>query len=146
MRAWPNQQLYAALNADHQGQFTFPGAPSQSYSLMEQQQNAHAAHQHSKHTTMMHKKPIKVREVILHCQFNQDSTCLAVSTNLGFKIFSLSHPENIVKLYETTEIGIVSLIEMQFRSNIIALVLSKGKKVETRQANVMTRQSINSKY
>ena len=60
---------------------------------------------------------------MLHCQFNQDSSCLAAATNFGFKIFSLSHPEKVVKLYETTDIGIVSLIEMQFRSNIIAVVL-----------------------
>ena len=60
---------------------------------------------------------------MLNFQFNQDSSCIAVSTNYGFKIFSLTDPEKLVKLYETTDIGIVSLIEMQFKSNIIALVL-----------------------
>ena len=49
---------------------------------------------------------------MLHCQFNQDSSCLAVATNFGFKIFSLTHPEKVVKLYETMDIGVVSLIDM----------------------------------
>ena len=61
-------------------------------------------------------------EVVMSTQFNQDFSCLAVSTNLGFKIYSVAHPNKLIKLYENKEIGVVSLICMQFRTNILALV------------------------
>jgi hypothetical protein len=52
------------------------------------------------------------KEVVLHTQFNQDGSWLAVSTNFGFKIFQIMDPQNIIKLYERSDIGIVTLIEM----------------------------------
>lgn len=35
------------------------------------------------------KLDIPEKEIVLSTHFNQDSTCVAVSTNLGFKIFSV---------------------------------------------------------
>lgn len=66
---------------------------------------------------------------MLHVTFNQDGTCLAVSTNLGFKIFQVCHPLQILKLHESREIGVVSLIEMQFRTNILAFVTRSSHKL-----------------
>ena len=54
----------------------------------------------------------KVPEKVLSTHFNQDCSCLAISTNLGFKVFSLMHPNKIVKLYENKNLGVVSLIAM----------------------------------
>ena len=35
---------------------------------------------------------VQQNEKVLSTHFNQDCSCLAISTNLGFKIFSLLHP------------------------------------------------------
>jgi len=35
---------------------------------------------------------VQPNEKVLSTHFNQDCSCLAISTNLGFKIFSLLHP------------------------------------------------------
>ena len=51
-------------------------------------------------------------ERVLSTHFNQDCSCIAISTNLGFKVFSLMHPQKVVKLYENKELGVVSLISM----------------------------------
>ena len=64
----------------------------------------------------------KIPEKVLSTHLNQDCSCLAISTNLGFKVFSLLNLNKIVKLYENKDLGVVSLIAMQFRSNIIAVV------------------------
>ena len=73
-------------------------------------------------------------ELVLSVAFNQDATCLAVSTNRGFKIYQISHPsQDLLLVYESQDIGVVSLIEMQFRSNIVALVtrstFAKSKRI-----------------
>ena len=65
---------------------------------------------------------INEAEQVITAQFNQDFSCLAVSTTLGFKVYSLIHPTKLVKLYENRHLGVVSLICMQFRTNILALV------------------------
>lgn len=62
------------------------------------------------------------REQILSVSFNQDYTCLAISTSLGFKVYSLAQQNSLIKLYENKSFGIVSLISMQFRTNILALI------------------------
>jgi len=35
---------------------------------------------------------VQPNEKVLSTHFNQDFSCLAISTNLGFKVFSLLHP------------------------------------------------------
>jgi hypothetical protein len=70
---------------------------------------------------------VKTHEYVLHTQFNQDGSCLAISTNLGFKIYSLLNPNCITKLYEKSDLGIISLVEMQFRTNILAFVTRNSK-------------------
>jgi len=47
-----------------------------------------------------HNSSINEAEIVLSTQFNQDFSCIAVSTNLGFKVYSLAHPSKLVKLYE----------------------------------------------
>mmetsp|Transcript_27298 Transcript_27298/g.72325 ORF Transcript_27298/g.72325 Transcript_27298/m.72325 type:complete len:542 (+) Transcript_27298:61-1686(+) len=55
---------------------------------------------------------------ISYLGFNQDQTCLAVGTWSGFKIFST---ENFTLLHEEA-CGPVSLVEMLFRTSLLALV------------------------
>ena len=55
---------------------------------------------------------------MLYCTFNQDSSCLAVGTKRGFRIYQCIPFE----LINWADIGPVSIIEMQFTSNILALV------------------------
>ena len=62
------------------------------------------------------------KEQILSTHYNQDCSCLAVSTNQGFKVYSLAHPTKVIKLYHNRNLGEVSLISMQFRTNIVAVV------------------------
>lgn len=59
------------------------------------------------------------REEVLYYSFNQDNTCLAVGTKRGFRIFQC-HPFDLVCF---ADIGPVSIIEMQYTSNILALVM-----------------------
>ena len=68
-------------------------------------------------------KPSRGIEVIISVRFNQDGTCLAVSTSHGFRIYSVTQSEGKpVQLFKCDTIGVVTLVEMQFRSNICALV------------------------
>ena len=67
------------------------------------------------------------KEQILSTHFNQDCSCLAVSTNQGFKVYSLAHPTKVIKLYHNRNLGEVSLISMQFRTNIVAVVTRTQK-------------------
>lgn len=66
--------------------------------------------------------PLQHKECVLHTQFNQDGSCLAISTNLGVKVYNISQPTRIQILFEKRDIGIVSLVEMQVRTNILAFV------------------------
>ena len=64
---------------------------------------------------------------------------MAVSTNLGFKIYSLLHPSKILKLYEKADLGIISLVEMQFRTNILAYVTRNSKVIEPKTQSLTPR-------
>lgn len=55
---------------------------------------------------------------ILHIGFNQDQTCLAIGTLSGFQIFST---ENFMLLHEE-DCGAVAIVEMLFRTSLLALV------------------------
>ena len=62
-------------------------------------------------------------EVIISARFNQDSTCLAISTSHGFRIYSVTQPSGVpILLFKCDSLGVVTLVEMQFRSNICALI------------------------
>jgi len=58
------------------------------------------------------------KEQVLCYTFNQDNTCLAVGTKRGFRIFQC-HP---LEMVSWADIGPVSIVEMQYTSNILALV------------------------
>lgn len=67
------------------------------------------------------------REKVLSVVFNQDYTCLAVATTRGFKVYSLAQQNNLIKLFENKNIGVVSLISMMFRANVLAIVTRQEK-------------------
>lgn len=68
-------------------------------------------------------EPSRGVEVIISARFNQDSTCLAISTSHGFRIYSVTSTEGTpVLLFKCDSLGVVTLVEMQFRSNICALI------------------------
>ena len=54
----------------------------------------------------------------MYFSLNQDSTCLSVGTSRGFRIFQLLPLE----LIYYADLGPVSIIEMQYTTNILALV------------------------
>lgn len=58
------------------------------------------------------------KEMVLYYSFNQDNTCLAVGTKRGFRIYQC-HPFDLISW---ADIGPVSIVEMQYTSNILALV------------------------
>ena len=58
------------------------------------------------------------KETVLYYTFNQDNTCLAVGTKRGFRIYQC-HPFDLIAW---ADIGPVSIVEMQYTSNILALV------------------------
>jgi WD40 repeat protein len=62
-------------------------------------------------------KPIK--DQMLYVSFNQDSSCFAIGTQRGFKIYS-SYP--LKNAYERILDGGIGIVEMLYKSNIIALV------------------------
>jgi autophagy-related protein 18 len=57
------------------------------------------------------------KERILHLNFNQNSTCISMGTDIDFKIYNISPFE---KCYE--EDGGKTLIGMLFSSSLLALV------------------------
>lgn len=58
------------------------------------------------------------RDQVIYFSFNQDNTCLAVGTKRGFRIYQCLPLDLIC----WADIGPVSIIEMQYTSNILALV------------------------
>ena len=58
------------------------------------------------------------KEQVLYFTFNQDSSCLAIGTKRGFRIYQC----NPFELINCADIGPISIIEMQFITNILALV------------------------
>ena len=61
---------------------------------------------------------------------------MAVATTKGFKIYSLMDENELKLLFSTQELGCISLIEMQFSSNIVAMVLkypSEGRESAERR-------------
>ena len=59
-----------------------------------------------------------MREEVLFYGFNQDNTCLAVGTKRGFRIYQC-HPFDLICW---ADIGPISIVEMMYTSNILALV------------------------
>ena len=57
---------------------------------------------------------------MLYISFNQDNTCFAVGTERGYRIYNLQTPN--LDFYERIMDGGIGLIEMLYRSNILALV------------------------
>lgn len=57
---------------------------------------------------------------MLYISFNQDNSCFAVGTERGYRIYSLQTPN--LDFYERVMDGGIGIIEMLFRSNILALV------------------------
>lgn len=88
--------------------------------------------------------PMRGVEVIISVRFNQDGTCLAISTSHGFRIYSVAQPTDApVLLFKCDSLGIVTLIEMQFRSNICALVTRETFNNETSESlNAETRLDV----
>ena len=62
-------------------------------------------------------KPIE--DQMLYVSFNQDSSCFVIGTQRGFKIYS-SYP--LKNSYERILDGGIGIVEMLYKSNIIALV------------------------
>ena len=58
-------------------------------------------------------------EEILYINFNQDGTCIAVGTETGFKIINISP---FLDLYYKDLKGGIGIIEMLYKTNILALV------------------------
>ena len=58
------------------------------------------------------------KEEVLYFSFNQDNTCLSVGTKRGFRIYQCLP----VELICWADIGPVSIVEMQYTSNILAIV------------------------
>ena len=56
---------------------------------------------------------------MLYGSFNQDSTCFSIWTQKGFKTYSL-YPLNDV--YQRELDGGIGIVEMLYKSNILALV------------------------
>ena len=69
---------------------------------------------------------------------------MAISTNVGFKIYSLLHPNKVVSLYEKTDLGIISLIEMQYRTNILAYVTRNSKANTEMKTQTLTPKTMRS--
>eukprot|EP00906_Rhabdomonas_costata_P004916 RCo007371 len=61
----------------------------------------------------------KLAEEVLYISFNQDSGCFSVGTNTGFRIYA---SEDFGKLKITHLYGGIGIVEMLYRSNIMALV------------------------
>ena len=62
----------------------------------------------------------KKKEKILYISFNQDNTCFAVGTEIGYKIYDLLNPN--LDYYERVLDGGIGIIEMLYKSNILVLV------------------------
>ena len=60
-----------------------------------------------------------IDDQMLYVSFNQDSSCFALGTQRGFKIYS-SYPLN--EPYERILDGGIGIVEMLYKSNILALV------------------------
>ena len=60
-----------------------------------------------------------IEDQMLYVSFNQDSSCFAIGTHRGFKIYS-SYP--LKNAYERILDGGIGIVEMLYKSNIIALV------------------------
>ena len=73
-----------------------------------------------------------ISDTVLYFNFNQDNTCLAIGTKRGFRIFQC-HPFDLIYC---ADIGAVSIIEMQYTSNILALV-GDGDSLQFSQKRLM---------
>lgn len=63
--------------------------------------------------------PSQLDDQMLYVSFNQDSSCFALGTERGFKIYnSFPFKDNFERVLE----GGIGIVEMYYRSNIIALV------------------------
>ena len=62
---------------------------------------------------------VNQEDQMLYVSFNQDSSCFAIGTQKGFKIYS-SYPLN--DTYERNLDGGIGIVEMLYKSNILALV------------------------
>jgi autophagy-related protein 18 len=58
------------------------------------------------------------KENVLYYSLNQDQDCLAVGTNIGYKIYSLQNVKMVAK-YDNAAVGI---IEMLYSTNLLAIV------------------------
>lgn len=72
-------------------------------------------------------------DTMLYVSFNQDSSCFAVGTERGFKIFS-TYP--FTDKYERVMGGGIGIVEMLYKSNILALV-GGGKNPKFNRNNVV---------
>jgi autophagy-related protein 18 len=61
---------------------------------------------------------VDIPDQVLYFSFNQDSTCIAVGTRRGFRIYQCLPLE----LISWADIGAVSIVEMQHISNLIVIV------------------------
>ena len=62
----------------------------------------------------------KIKSKILYLSFNQDHDCLAVGMGAGYRIYDLKNTN--LNFYERAIDGGVNIIEMLYRTNILALV------------------------
>jgi hypothetical protein len=66
---------------------------------------------------------IAADDTMLYATFNQDSSCFAVSTNKGFKVYnSFPFKNNFERIFD----GGIKIVELMYRSNIFALVGSEN--------------------
>jgi autophagy-related protein 18 len=61
---------------------------------------------------------LNLKEQVLHFSFNQDNTCIAIGTTRGFRIYQCFP----FKLVSWGDIGAVRIVEMQYTTNILAIV------------------------
>ncbi|KAJ6656498.1 hypothetical protein lerEdw1_003787 [Lerista edwardsae] len=71
-------------------------------------------------------------EVLSCFSYNQDCTSLAIGTQTGYKLFSLSSVEHLDQVHESNEIPDVYIVERLFSSSLV-VVVSRSK---PRQMNV----------
>lgn len=68
---------------------------------------------------------------VFFVNFNQNVTSLAVGTKSGYKLFSLSHVEQLEQIYVNEEIKDVCIVERHFSSSLVAIVsLSSPRKLK----------------
>jgi len=78
--------------------------------------------------------PMEQAQGINYLGFNQDQTCLAVGTLYGFKIFSTEG----FKLLHEEACGAVSVVEMLFRTSLLALVGCASTKTPSSSSRALT--------